>query len=114
MAWMAKKAQWKLGSKLYPLYLRNKLKNLPRQALEQFEDVDPDDILRYLGLSTYKPGRVAFGGMGAFFLGALVGGVAALLLAPKSGPELRHEVKDKAMGYIGKQPGVGAERTASA
>jgi gas vesicle protein len=34
--------------------------------------------------------------LGAFLLGAIMGGAAALLLTPKSGPELRAEIADRA------------------
>jgi gas vesicle protein len=53
--------------------------------------------------------------VGAFIIGCAVGGIAALMLAPKAGTELRTDVKDKAMGYLGKQGiGTSPEKTASA
>jgi hypothetical protein len=70
-------------------------------------------VLQYVGLTTYKPGRISMAGVGAFLVGCAVGGIAAILLAPKSGEEIRHEVKDKAMGYLGKQ-GVMPEKTINA
>jgi hypothetical protein len=112
----AKKAKFAAKSDLYRKFLARKiLKDLPRAAREQWEDFDPDDVLRYVGLTTYKPARSTIGGVGAFVIGCAVGGIAALLLAPKTGTELRTTVKDKTMGYLGKQGvGVGAEKTASA
>lgn len=55
------------------------------------------------------------GGLGLFVLGIAAGGVAALLLTPQTGTELRTTVKDKAMGYMNKQNiNIGQEKTASA
>ena len=88
---------------------------MPKYAKEQWDDFEPDDALRYVGLTTYKPARSSFAGIGAFVIGIAVGGVAALLLTPKTGPELRTNVKDKAMDYLGKQGiNVSSEKTASA
>jgi hypothetical protein len=112
----AKKAKWAAKSDLYRKFLAQKFaKDLPRFAREQWDEFDPDDALRYVGLTTYKPARASFGGLGAFFLGCAVGGIAALMMAPRSGNEMRTNIKDKTMGYLGKQ-GVGttSEKTASA
>lgn len=112
----AKKARLAAKSDLYRKYLARKiLKDVPRFARARWEEFDPDDVLRFVGLSTYKPVRGSIAGIGAFFIGCAVGGIAALLLTPKTGPELRTNVKDKAMGYLGKQGiTVGQEKTASA
>ncbi|WNG36921.1 YtxH domain-containing protein [Archangium minus] len=112
----AKKAKFAVKSDVYRKYLAKKiLKDLPQYAKGQWEEFDPDDVLRYVGLTTYKPARSSFAGVGAFVIGCAVGGIAALLLAPKTGTELRTDVKDKAMGYLGKQGiAVGSEKTASA
>ncbi|QRN92820.1 YtxH domain-containing protein [Archangium violaceum] len=113
----AKKAKLAVKSDLYrKLIARKLLKDLPKYARNQWDDFDPDDVLRYVGLTTYKPARSSFAGVGAFVIGCAVGGIAALMLAPKTGTELRTDVKDKAMGYLGKQ-GIGTtagEKTASA
>ena len=112
----AKKAKWAVKSDIYrKLLARRIIKDLPRFAKDKWEDFDPDDVLRYVGLTTYKPARSSFAGIGAFFIGCAVGGIAALLLAPKTGTELRTNVKDKAMGYLGKQGiSLGQEKTANA
>ncbi len=60
-------------------------------------------VLHYVGLSTYKPTKAGLGGVGVFIIGAAVGSVVALMLAPKPGAELRTTVKDKAMGYLKQQ-----------
>lgn len=113
---IAKKAKLAAKSDIYRKFLAKKLlKDLPKYAREQWDDFDPDDALRYVGLTTYKPATTSFAGIGAFVIGIAVGGVAALLLTPKTGTELRTNVKDKAMDYLGKQGiNVGQERTASA
>jgi hypothetical protein len=111
-----KKAKLAVKSDLYRKYLAKKLfKELPKYARQQWNDFEPDDALRYVGLTTYKPVRTSFGGLGAFVIGCAVGGIAALLLTPKTGVELRADVKDKAIDYLGKQGiNVGQEKTANA
>ncbi len=111
--WMAKGlAKSDLVRKLVAQKLIN---DLPRAAKDTWDDFDPDDVLRLVGLTTYKPARAGVGGLGAFLIGVAAGGVAALLLAPKTGTELRTTVKDKAMGYMNKQNvNMGSEKTASA
>lgn len=112
----AKKARWAAKSDIYRKLLARKIiKELPRYARHQWNDFDADDVLRYVGLTTYKPARSSFAGVGAFVIGCAVGGIAALMLAPKPGTELRTNVKDKAMGYLEKQGiSVGQEKTANA
>ncbi|HYO54178.1 YtxH domain-containing protein [Archangium sp.] len=112
----AKKARLAAKSDIYrKLIARKLIKDLPRYAKNQWNDFDADDVLRYVGLTTYKPARSSLAGIGAFVIGCAVGGIAALLLAPKTGTELRTDVKDKALGYLGKQGiNVGQEKTASA
>jgi len=65
-------------------YLRKKARNF-----------DTDRALHRIGLATYKPGRASIGGAGLFLLGAAIGGIAALALAPKKGSELRTDLKNK-------------------
>jgi hypothetical protein len=111
----AKKAKLAVKSDLYRKFLAKKLlKDLPKYARNQWEDFDPDDVLRHVGLTTYKPASSSFAGVGAFIIGCAVGGIAALMLTPKTGPELRGDVKDKAIGYLNKQGINVPEKTASA
>ncbi|HZH76682.1 MAG TPA: YtxH domain-containing protein [Archangium sp.] len=112
----AKKAKFAVKSDLYRKMIAKKiLKDMPKAAKNQWDDFDADDVLRYVGLTTYKPARSSFAGIGAFVIGCAVGGIAALMLAPKTGTEMRTDVKDKAMGYLGKQGiNVNPEKTASA
>lgn len=112
----AKKAKFAVKSDLYRKILARKiLKELPKAAKDQWDDFDVDDVLRYVGLTTYKPARSSAAGIGAFIVGCAVGGIAALMLAPKTGTELRTDVKDKAMGYLGKQGiNISPEKTVNA
>jgi hypothetical protein len=112
----AKKAKFAVKSDLYRKILAKKiLKDMPKAAKNQWDDFDVDDVLRYVGLTTYKPARSSVAGIGAFVIGCAVGGIAALMLAPKTGTEMRTNVKDKAMGYLGKQGvNINPEKTASA
>ncbi len=111
-----KKASMLMKSNVYRRWVVNRLMNdIPRVAKNTWEGFDPDDVLHYAGLTTYKPVKAGIGSVGVFVLGAVCGGIAALLLAPKPGAEIRTTVKDKAMGYINKQNiGIGTEKQASA
>ena len=100
----ATKAKWAAKSGLYRKWLAQKfLNDIPRFAKDKWEDFEPDDVLRLVGLTTYKPVKTGFGTLGVFMIGAAVGSVVALFLAPTPGTELRTTVKDKAMGYLNKQ-----------
>jgi hypothetical protein len=111
--WMAKGlAKSDLIRKLVAQRLVN---DLPRAAKDTWDEFDADDVLRLVGLTTRKPATLGLGGLGVFVLGMAAGSVAALLMAPKTGTELRTTVKDKAMGYMNKQNvNIGSEKTASA
>ncbi|HYH94593.1 YtxH domain-containing protein [Hyalangium sp.] len=112
----ATKAKWAAKSGLYRKWMAQKfLNDIPRIAKDKWEDFDPDDVLRLVGLTTHKPVKTGFGTLGVFVIGAAVGSIVALLLAPTPGTELRTQVKDKAMGYLNKQNlGIGQEKTAHA
>jgi hypothetical protein len=111
-----KKMGWAVKSDIYRKMLaRRVLRDLPKIAKNTWESFDPDDVLHYAGLTTYKPVKASAGGLGVFLIGAVCGGIAALLLSPKPGAEIRTTVKDKAMGYLNKQNiGIGTEKQASA
>jgi hypothetical protein len=112
----AKKAKWAAKSNLYRKWLAKRIVNdVPRIAKDTWDDFDADDMLRYVGLTTAKPMKTTFGGLSAFVIGAAVGSIVALMLAPTPGSNLRTQVKDKAMGYLNKQNiNLGQEKTASA
>ncbi len=107
----AKKALWATKSNLYRKWLAEKfMTDIPRFAKNKWEDFDPDEVLRLVGLTTYKPVKAGIGSLGVFVIGAAVGSVVALMLAPTPGTELRTQVKDKAMGYLNKQNlGIGQQ-----
>lgn len=71
-----------------------------KKAAKKFRKIDWDgDVLNRVGLTTYKPGWGALGGISLFVFGAAVGGIAALMLAPKKGEELRADV----MKFVNKE-----------
>ncbi|SEK78072.1 YtxH-like protein [Stigmatella aurantiaca] len=111
-----KKAKMLAKSGVYRKWLAQKLINdVPRVAKNKWDDFDPDELLHMVGLTTYKPASTGIGGLGAFVIGAALGSVVALLLAPSPGVDLRTTVKDKAMGYLNKQNiNLGQEKTAHA
>jgi hypothetical protein len=113
----ATKAKWAAKSGLYRKWLARKFMNdIPRIAKDKWDDFDGEELLHSVGLTPYRPAKAGFGTLGVFIIGAAVGSIAALLLAPTPGTELRTQVKDKAMGYLNKQNlGIGSpEKTASA
>jgi gas vesicle protein len=66
----------------------------------EIKDLFPDDLLSRLldtvGLEQRRsPVRGVLSGTGIFLAGIIVGGAAALLLAPKSGIEMRSTLEDK-------------------
>lgn len=61
-------------------------------------DKHEDEAVRNVGLL-----------IAGFAIGALTGTVLGLLFAPKSGRELREEIKDKSIEYYGKAKEKGAE-----
>jgi gas vesicle protein len=64
--------------------------------LQDLKDMDKDDFLGLLGLQSKQSftGEL-LGTLGTFGIGLLVGAGVALLLAPKPGRELRHDIRAK-------------------
>jgi hypothetical protein len=64
--------------------------------LSDIRDLDKEDILSVLGLAS-KPSAAErwLGSAGVFGLGLLVGAGVALLLAPKSGQDLREDLSQR-------------------
>jgi len=107
----AKQAKWKL----YQKWLAQKLvTELPKYTAKQWDRFDANDLLNPIGLRTNRPVSTGLGGVGIFILGAVAGSIVGLLLAPKTGTELRLQVKDKAMGYLQTAKTDLPEHTASA
>ena len=66
------------------------------KALKYLQDMDRDDVLDAIGLQERRSGwNTAFGSIGIFVLGCLVGAGIGLAFAPKPGDELRNELGDK-------------------
>lgn len=64
--------------------------------LGDIRDLNKDDILSALGLATKtSTSDRLLGTLGIFGVGLLVGAGAALLLAPKSGQDLREDLGDR-------------------
>src|SRR5918912_4620157 len=66
------------------------------KALKYLQDLDRDDVLEAMGLEERRSGwTTAFGSIGIFALGCLVGAGIGLAFAPKAGDELRNELGDR-------------------
>ena len=64
--------------------------------LQDIRNMDKDDFLGILGLeSKHSFTNQLLGTLGTFGIGLLVGAGVALLLAPKAGSELRHDLRAK-------------------
>jgi hypothetical protein len=64
--------------------------------LQDIKDMDKDDFVGILGLQTKQTfTNHLLGTLGTFGIGLLVGAGVALLLAPKAGSELRHDLRAK-------------------
>ena len=108
----AKKAKWKVKTALYQRWLEHQLANLGGSARDAWDDFDANDVLRPLGL--VKARSSTGSSAGAFLVGAAVGSVLALMLAPKTGTELRTTVKNSATGFFNKNAEGGTQPAASA
>ena len=82
--------------------------------LQDIRDMDKDDFLGILGLQTkHSFTNQLLGTLGTFGIGLLVGAGVALLLAPKAGSDLRHDLRAK-LHRDGKSADAnGAEATAA-
>jgi len=64
--------------------------------LEDIKNMDKDDFLGILGLQTkHSFTNQLLRSLGTFGVGLLVGAGVALLLAPKAGSDLRHDLRSK-------------------
>jgi hypothetical protein len=64
--------------------------------LQDLRDMDKDDFLGMIGLQSKRTfTSEMLGTLGTFGIGLLVGAGVALLLAPKPGRELRHDIRAK-------------------
>jgi hypothetical protein len=81
---------------------KNMLKDLAKFVSKNLKkiDLDRDDLLRRVGLSTYTPVKSTVAGVSLLLIGAAAGVAVGLALAPKPGVQLRAEVKDKALDVL--------------
>jgi hypothetical protein len=73
-----------------------------RRLVMKIPGISKDDILEKLGLQARtSTGEWLLGAFGFFGIGLVVGAATALLLAPKSGRELRSDITAKARSLRG-------------
>jgi gas vesicle protein len=89
----------------------NELKSQLKGLTQEIGDILPDDfvdrMLEGMGLQQRRSAFRGFAaGTGIFLAGVVVGGAAALLLAPKAGLETRSDLEDKLDGLIEKVKGM--------
>ncbi len=63
-------------------------------------DWDKETWLHRAGLSTWSPAKRTFGSLSLFVLGGAVGAAVGLLLAPKTGAEIRPILKERATDLL--------------
>jgi hypothetical protein len=74
----------------------NDIRKKGYKALKYLQDIDKDDVLEALGLEERtNPWASAFGTLGIFALGCLLGAGIGLAFAPKSGEEFRSELGER-------------------
>jgi hypothetical protein len=74
-------------------------RNAVRDGLSSLQSFSGDDILAALGLEkrrSYSSASALVPPLAIFTAGALVGAAAAVLLTPKTGPQMRRELSDGA------------------
>jgi len=72
------------------------IKKSGRKALKYLQDLDRDDMLEAVGLQERNSAwSTAFGSIGIFALGCLVGAGIGLAFAPKAGQEFRNEIGER-------------------
>ncbi len=67
--------------------------------LKELKEIDKDDLLRFVGLQSKRTAADwILPTIGLFALGALVGAGVVLMVAPKSGRNLREDLEHRARG----------------
>jgi hypothetical protein len=75
---------------------KRKLEEWKTMKLQDVKNLEKDDVLAMLGLQARESDTARLlGALGTFGVGILVGAGVALLLAPKAGRELRHDIGRK-------------------
>jgi gas vesicle protein len=76
--------------------------------LRDLKEMDKDDFLGLVGLQSKRSlTSELLGALGTFGIGLLVGAGVALLLAPKPGRELRHDLRAKLRRGKDEPEGIG-------
>ncbi len=76
---------------------------------KNYSDISLDDVLEAFGVQRVPPaGSYTLPALGFFGVGMLVGAGLGMIFAPKSGSELRDDLKHRASD-IGRKVGVGGE-----
>ena len=104
---------------VYKAYIYKTLyRDVSRFLKKTFDDIDLDldkkALLHKVGLAPYTPVKRTIGGFSLFLLGAAIGTAIGVVMAPKPGVELRHEVKEKAMDLLGRSNETPTERRVQA
>lgn len=81
-------------------FVASQMKHVDYQRALDTKYLDKTWLLKQAGLKQRAPAKAAFGSFGLLVLGAAAGAIAGLLLAPKTGAELRPLIKDKAMSFM--------------
>ena len=87
-------------SYLYTNLARDGVKLWNRLGDLDLMDFDKERLLRKVGVVPYSPGSRTASDITLFLLGGIVGAIVGLALAPKSGVELRNDVRDRAMNLF--------------
>lgn len=83
-----------------------------KDGLQSIQSLSGDDILAALGLEKRRSmAATVVPPLAVFTAGALVGAAAAVLLTPKSGPQLRRELSDGARDLSQRISGATQEYT---
>jgi len=102
---------------LFKTYMvQNAIRDAAKFVGKQLKNIDwdTDEVLHRVGLARHTPGRSTFGGISLFVVGAALGGVAAMLLAPQPGAQLRTDLRDRAKKYFGVEEPIQAPLGAEA
>jgi hypothetical protein len=76
------------------MFTKSLMKNL-----SNLRDIDKDDLLEYLGLESRRStAEAVLPAVAMFGVGLLVGAGIGLMLAPKSGAELRSDLRERISG----------------
>ena len=83
-------------------------------AVNDLKKLDKDDLLNLIGLETRRDATdYLLPALGAFTVGVLLGVGVGLMLAPKPGNELRHDLRNRIQGGQEAITGAGATRAES-